>query len=50
MSLDGTFSGWRPRQLASEGPRYLALINALEQDIANPAVGWRSPAGPSARA
>lgn len=35
MSLDGTLSGWRPRQLASEGPRYLALVNALEQDIAD---------------
>ncbi|RWE72782.1 MAG: GntR family transcriptional regulator, partial [Mesorhizobium sp.] len=35
MSLDGTFAGWRPRQLASEGPRYLALVNALEQDIAD---------------
>lgn len=35
MSLDGTFAGWRPRQLASEGPRYLALVNALEQDVAD---------------
>lgn len=35
MSLDGPVSGWRPRQLASEGPRYLALVNALEQDIAD---------------
>ncbi|WP_027535756.1 PLP-dependent aminotransferase family protein [Bradyrhizobium sp. WSM3983] len=35
MSLDATFSGWRPRQLASEGPRYLALVSALEQDIAD---------------
>ncbi|MFB6465059.1 PLP-dependent aminotransferase family protein [Bradyrhizobium tunisiense] len=35
MSLDGTFSGWRPRKLASEGPRYLALVSALEQDIAD---------------
>ncbi|MDA9476751.1 transcriptional regulator [Bradyrhizobium sp. CCBAU 65884] len=35
MSLDGPLSGWRPRQLASEGPRYLALVNALEQDIAD---------------
>lgn len=35
MSLDGTFSGWRPRKLASEGPRYLALVGALEQDIAD---------------
>ncbi|MGL9623970.1 PLP-dependent aminotransferase family protein, partial [Bradyrhizobium sp. U531] len=35
MSLGGTFSGWRPRQLAAEGPRYLALVNALEQDIAD---------------
>ncbi|TIW16997.1 MAG: PLP-dependent aminotransferase family protein, partial [Mesorhizobium sp.] len=35
MSLDGTFAGWRPRQLASAGPRYLALVNALEQDIAD---------------
>ncbi|MFA1621964.1 PLP-dependent aminotransferase family protein [Rhizobium mongolense] len=34
MSMDETFLGWRPRQLASEGPRYLALVNALEQDIA----------------
>ncbi|WP_081163180.1 PLP-dependent aminotransferase family protein [Ensifer aridi] len=34
MSLDKTFSGWLPRQLASEGPRYLAVLNALEQDIA----------------
>lgn len=33
MSLDGTFLGWRPRQLDAEGPRYLALVNALEQDI-----------------
>ncbi|WP_085033601.1 PLP-dependent aminotransferase family protein [Ensifer aridi] len=35
MSLDETVLGWRPRQLASEGPRYLALVNALEQDIAD---------------
>ncbi|PDT44049.1 transcriptional regulator [Sinorhizobium fredii] len=35
MSLDETFLGWRPRQLTSEGPRYLALAQALEQDIAN---------------
>lgn len=35
MSLDGPLSGWRPRQLASNGPRYLALVNALEQDIAD---------------
>ncbi|WP_081163225.1 PLP-dependent aminotransferase family protein, partial [Ensifer aridi] len=35
MSLDDAFSGWRPRQLTSEGPRYLALVNALEQDIAD---------------
>ncbi|EIG61363.1 PLP-dependent aminotransferase family protein [Bradyrhizobium sp. WSM1253] len=35
MSLDGTFSGWRPRKLASEGPRYLAVVGALEQDIAD---------------
>ncbi|MER9076871.1 PLP-dependent aminotransferase family protein [Mesorhizobium sp. M0904] len=35
MSLDETFLGWRPRQLASEGPRYLALVNALEHDIAD---------------
>ncbi|MCP3379872.1 PLP-dependent aminotransferase family protein [Bradyrhizobium sp. CCGUVB4N] len=35
MSLDGPISGWRPRQLAPEGPRYLALVNALEQDIAD---------------
>ncbi|WP_342740072.1 PLP-dependent aminotransferase family protein [Bradyrhizobium sp. B117] len=35
MSLDGTFTSWRPRRLASEGPRYLALVNALEQDIAD---------------
>ncbi|KWV45751.1 transcriptional regulator [Rhizobium altiplani] len=35
MSLDDSFSGWRPLQLASEGPRYLALVNALEQDIAD---------------
>ncbi|AGS25328.1 PLP-dependent aminotransferase family protein [Rhizobium etli] len=35
MSLDDTFSGWRPRQLTSEGPRYLALVHALEQDIAD---------------
>ncbi|MCK1405250.1 PLP-dependent aminotransferase family protein [Bradyrhizobium sp. 76] len=35
VSLDGPLSAWRPRQLASEGPRYLALVNALEQDIAD---------------
>ncbi|MDX8469743.1 PLP-dependent aminotransferase family protein [Mesorhizobium sp. VK23B] len=35
MSMDASFLGWRPRQLASEGPRYLALVNALEQDIAD---------------
>lgn len=28
------FTGWRPRQLIAEGPRYIALVNALEQDIA----------------
>ncbi|MCK1480652.1 PLP-dependent aminotransferase family protein [Bradyrhizobium sp. 197] len=33
MSLDEPLPGWRPRQLASEGPRYLALVNALERDI-----------------
>ncbi|MFK0692119.1 PLP-dependent aminotransferase family protein [Mesorhizobium sp. IMUNJ 23033] len=33
--MDETLSGWRPRQLASEGPRYLALVDALEQDIAD---------------
>lgn len=26
-------SGWLPRQLSAEGPRYLALVNALEQDV-----------------
>jgi hypothetical protein len=35
MNLDGALLGWRPRQLASEGPRDLALVNALEQDIAD---------------
>ncbi|MER8549904.1 PLP-dependent aminotransferase family protein [Mesorhizobium sp. M1169] len=34
MSLEGTISAWRPRELVSEGPRYLALVSALEQDIA----------------
>ncbi|KLK89601.1 transcriptional regulator [Microvirga vignae] len=27
------FSGWLPGQLSPEGPRYLALLNALEQDV-----------------
>ncbi|MET4754724.1 PLP-dependent aminotransferase family protein [Bradyrhizobium sp. RT11b] len=35
MTLGGPISGWRPRRLASDGPRYLALVNALEQDIAD---------------
>ncbi|EIG61166.1 PLP-dependent aminotransferase family protein [Bradyrhizobium sp. WSM1253] len=35
MSLDGTSSRWRPRKLAADGPRYLALVGALEQDIAD---------------
>ncbi|MFA1624875.1 PLP-dependent aminotransferase family protein [Rhizobium mongolense] len=35
MSLDETLLRWRPRQLASEGPRYLALVNALEKEIAD---------------
>ncbi|MER8602154.1 PLP-dependent aminotransferase family protein [Mesorhizobium sp. M1339] len=26
-------SGWLPRHLSAEGPRYLALVNALEQDV-----------------
>lgn len=34
MASDRTFTGWRPRQLVPEGPRYLALVSALEQDIA----------------
>lgn len=33
--MNGSLPGWQPRQLASEGPRYLALVNALEQDIAD---------------
>lgn len=33
MGVDKTFAGWRPRLLSPEGPRYLALVNALEQDI-----------------
>ncbi|TIV11523.1 MAG: GntR family transcriptional regulator, partial [Mesorhizobium sp.] len=33
--MDETLSGWRPRQLAAKGPRYLALVDALEQDIAD---------------
>ncbi|MBY3122498.1 aminotransferase-like domain-containing protein [Rhizobium laguerreae] len=35
MSLGDGVLGWRPRQLTSEGPRYLALVTALEQDIAD---------------
>ncbi|CDZ30835.1 PLP-dependent aminotransferase family protein [Neorhizobium galegae] len=35
MNLERTFLGWQPRQLASEGPRYLALVYALEQDISD---------------
>ncbi|KUM26746.1 transcriptional regulator [Mesorhizobium loti] len=35
MTLDETLSGWRPRLLSAEGPRYLALVNALEEDIAD---------------
>ncbi|QRM32250.1 PLP-dependent aminotransferase family protein [Microvirga sp. VF16] len=27
------FSGWLPRQLSPEGPRYLALVDALQQDV-----------------
>jgi DNA-binding transcriptional MocR family regulator len=27
------FSGWLPRHLSPEGPRYLALVSALEQDV-----------------
>ncbi|ACL59870.1 transcriptional regulator, GntR family [Methylobacterium nodulans ORS 2060] len=34
MGMDRTkFAGWLPRQLSPSGPRYLALVNALEQDV-----------------
>lgn len=34
MNSDATRIGrWLPRQLSSEGPRYLALVSAIEQDV-----------------
>ncbi|WP_084674097.1 aminotransferase-like domain-containing protein [Methylobacterium sp. WSM2598] len=34
MALEKTkFCSWLPRELSLEGPRYLALVNALEQDV-----------------
>ncbi|CDZ30844.1 PLP-dependent aminotransferase family protein [Neorhizobium galegae] len=35
MGLDEGSLSWRPGHLASEGPRYLALVAALERDIAD---------------
>lgn len=34
MGLENETTVWRPSQLASEGPRYLALLNSIEKDIA----------------
>ena len=35
MSTERTFLGWRPKRLSAEGPRYLALVSALELAIAD---------------
>ena len=46
VEADENYSGWLPGELSGEGPRYLALVNALERDINEGRLsnGFRLPA------